>query len=78
MCEVSGSPSLQVPVTDIGVDAFAAFLVGGAFGVALILMRRAGRKTPIPFGPFMLAGAWIGILFGETLAGWYLGLFAIA
>jgi leader peptidase (prepilin peptidase)/N-methyltransferase len=41
-------------------------------------MRRAGRKTAIPFGPFMLAGAWIGILFGEILAGWYLGLFAIA
>lgn len=62
----------------LAVGAFAAFLVGGVFGVALILMRRAGRKTAIPFGPFMLAGAWIGILFGETLAGWYLGLFAIA
>ena len=32
----------------------------------------------LPFGPFMLAGAWIGILFGEILADWYLGLFAIA
>jgi leader peptidase (prepilin peptidase)/N-methyltransferase len=62
----------------LAVGAFAAFLVGGVFGVALILMRRAGRKTAIPFGPFMLAGAWIGILSGEILAGWYLGLFAIA
>ena len=62
----------------LAVGAFAAFLLGGVFGLALIAARRAGRKTAIPFGPFMLAGAWIGILAGEAIAGWYLGLFAAA
>ena len=62
----------------LAVGAFAAFLLGGIFGLSLIAARRAGRKTAIPFGPFMLAGAWVGIIAGETLAGWYVGLFAVA
>lgn len=60
------------------VGAFGAFLIGGVVGIALIAARRAGRKTAIPFGPFMLIGAWVGILLGEAIARWYVGLFAIA
>jgi leader peptidase (prepilin peptidase)/N-methyltransferase len=60
------------------VGAFAAFLLGGIFGVALLFARRAGRKTAIPFGPWMLAGAWVGIFAGEAVARWYVGLFALA
>lgn len=55
------------------VGAFAAFVLGGVFGIALMLARRAGRKTAIPFGPWMIAGAWVGIFAGEQLAQWYLG-----
>jgi len=58
------------------VGAFAAFVFGGVFGVALLVLRRAGRKSAIPFGPWMIAGAWVGILAGESLAQWYLGLLA--
>ena len=58
------------------VGAFAAFVLGGAIGLALIVIKRAGRKTAIPFGPWMLAGAWVGILIGEPIARWYLGLYA--
>lgn len=57
------------------VGAFAAFVLGGAVGIALILLRRAKRKSAIPFGPWMLAGAWLGILFGEPIARWYLGIY---
>lgn len=57
------------------VGAFAAFVLGGVFGIALILARRAGRRSAIPFGPWMLAGAWIGIFAGEAIARWYIGLF---
>jgi leader peptidase (prepilin peptidase)/N-methyltransferase len=56
------------------VGAFAAFLLGGLFGVALLLSRRASRRTAIPFGPWMLAGAWVGILAGPALGAWYLGM----
>lgn len=56
------------------VGAFAAFLLGGVIGIALMLARRATRKTAIPFGPWMIAGAWIGIVAGEDIGRWYLGL----
>lgn len=56
------------------VGAFAAFILGGVVGVILMVMRRATRKSAIPFGPWMIAGAWIGIIAGEDIAHWYLGL----
>jgi len=60
------------------VGAFSAFVLGGLFGVALIAFRRAGRKSGIPFGPWMLVGAWLGIFIGERSWNWYLGLFQLA
>jgi len=40
---------------------FAAFLLGGFYGVVLMLLRRAGLKSAIPFGPFMIAGALLAL-----------------
>lgn len=60
----------------LAVGAFAAFLYGGVFGMALILLRRAGRKTAIPFGPWMILGAWTGVFAGEAVGRWYVNLFA--
>jgi leader peptidase (prepilin peptidase) / N-methyltransferase len=62
----------------LAVGALAAFFLGGIFGVVLLVARRAKRKTRIPFGPWMLAGAWVGIFFGEPVSAWYLGLFGLA
>jgi len=62
----------------VAVGAFAAFLFGGIFGIALIIMRRAGRRTAIPFGPWMILGAWTGILAGEAVSQAYLALYATA
>jgi len=50
------------------VGAFAAFVFGGVFGLLLLIVRRAGRKTAIPFGPWMILGAWLGVFAGELLA----------
>lgn len=54
--------------------AFLAFLLGGVFAMLLLLLGRAGRASRIPFGPWMLLGAWGGVFLGERLAGWHLGL----
>lgn len=56
------------------VGAFAAFLVGGVYAVGLIIARRANRKSGIPFGPWMFAGAWIGIFAGNQIWDGYLSL----
>jgi len=58
------------------VGAFAAFLLGGVFSIALVLTRRAGRKTGIPFGPWMLLGAVAGIGWGQQVWDAYLGYFS--
>jgi leader peptidase (prepilin peptidase)/N-methyltransferase len=55
------------------VGAFLAFVVGGVVGIALMLFGGAGRKSLIPFGPFMLVGAWLGLICAAPIASWYLG-----
>ena len=47
------------------IGTFTGYLLGALYGVGLILARRARRKTTIPFGPFLLAGASVGILLGS-------------
>jgi leader peptidase (prepilin peptidase)/N-methyltransferase len=59
------------------VGAFSAFLLGGLFSLVLVITRRANRKSSIPFGPWMLAGAWLGIFGGDAIAAGYLGLYGL-
>ena len=59
------------------VQGAAHFEADESIGLALIATRRASRTTSIPFGPFMLVGAWIGIAVGEPLSRGYLTLLAI-
>ncbi len=50
---------LSYPAVIVGV--FAAFVIGGLVAAALLLARRAGRKTLVPFGPAMIAGALVAL-----------------
>lgn len=57
---------LGIALGYLGWDAlllglFAGFLLGGLFSVGLLLSRRGTRRTRIPFGPWMLLGAWVVI-----------------
>jgi leader peptidase (prepilin peptidase)/N-methyltransferase len=55
----------------VGVAAGAAILFGGMGGVlALVLGRRL--KSHIPFGPYLAAGAFVAIVWGNWLAMRYL------
>ncbi|MCL2849798.1 MAG: A24 family peptidase, partial [Micrococcales bacterium] len=55
------------------VGAFAAFVVGGLVSLVLVVARRAGRKTKVPFGPSMILGAGIGVACGEQVWSAYIG-----
>lgn len=57
------------------VGAFGAFVVGGVFSIVLMVVGKAGRRSKIPFGPWMLAGAWLGLVVGERLWAAYTGTF---
>ncbi|MEU2334913.1 A24 family peptidase [Streptomyces sp. NPDC006654] len=50
------------------LGTFAGFLLGALYGGALVVVRRAGRKTAIAFGPFLVAGAFAGLLIGACTA----------
>ncbi len=49
------------------------FLAGGIVGIALMLFRGAGRKSEIPFGPFMLLGTLCGMFWADAAARFILG-----
>lgn len=48
------------------VGVYAAFLIGGFGGLLLSRLRIVHRKR-FPFGPFMLVGAVVGVLFGPAV-----------
>jgi leader peptidase (prepilin peptidase)/N-methyltransferase len=52
------------------VGMYAAFLFGAVGGGLLSLARKVDRKG-YPFGPFMVLGAWFGVVSGPLLAGWF-------
>ena len=58
----------------VAIGSFAGFLIGGTFGMALLSTGRAHRKTRIPFGPAMLAGALVAVFAAPAIASWYLDL----
>ncbi len=59
----------------VAVGAFSAFLLAGVFSIILLATKRAGRKSGIPFGPWMFAGAWLGIVVGNAVFASYLSVF---
>lgn len=56
------------------VGAFAGFMLGSIVGVAAMAVGRAGRKTQLPFGPFMIGGALLAIFVAAPIASAYLRL----
>lgn len=58
----------------LALGTFLGFFLGGLFGIALIIAKRGGRKTKVPFGPFMLLGVLGAVLGGEQLVDGYVSL----
>jgi leader peptidase (prepilin peptidase)/N-methyltransferase len=58
-----------VDAAHVVVGLFLGFALASVTGVALMLAGRAGRRTALPFGPFMAAGALVTLAVGEPLVG---------
>lgn len=54
--------------------AVAAFVLGALFAIALLIKRSVNHKTGIPFGPWMMVGAWVAVLFSAPIVRTYLSL----
>lgn len=55
-----------------------AFLLGTLVGLGVMARKGVaeGRKTAVPFVPFMAAGGVIGLFWGDAMIEWYLDTFA--
>ncbi len=53
----------------IVVAFYVAFISGAVGGVGLMLAHKAGRKSLIPFGPFLILGTFIAWWWGKII--WY-------
>ncbi len=63
---------------DVGPALFVALIAGTLVGAAVIARKGAaeGRKTAVPFGPFLAVGAVVALFAGDAMVEWYLGTFA--
>jgi leader peptidase (prepilin peptidase) / N-methyltransferase len=50
-----------------------AVVAGTVVGVGVIARKglQGGRKTAVPFGPFLALGAFVAALAGDQIVGWY-------
>jgi leader peptidase (prepilin peptidase)/N-methyltransferase len=53
-------------------------LVGAVVGLAALGLRRHTTGQPMPFGPFIAAAGWIGLLYGERIIDFYLRFSGLA
>ncbi|MHB1002872.1 MAG: prepilin peptidase [Thermoleophilia bacterium] len=59
------------------VALFLAFLTGAVVGVTLMMAGIRGRKSQIPFGPFLAIGAIIALFFGDWIIDRYISLVSL-
>lgn len=60
-----------------GMQSVAVIVVMSAFSGAVIgslylFMTKNSKNKPIPFGPYLAAGIWINMLYGQNIINWYL------
>jgi len=55
----------------IAVGAIAGPLIGGVVGLVVVIRTRRSRGVAIPYGPWLIAGAWLGILAGDRIGHGY-------
>lgn len=60
------------PKTFIGL--FLAFILGAVIGIILLALGKKKFGQVIPFGPFLVVGTMLALLFGNQLASVYLSL----
>lgn len=64
--------------SQLAVGGFAAFVWGSLVGIVVMAVRRQRKQVRIPFGPWMFAGAWTGLVVGVPLTERYLEISGLA
>jgi len=56
----------------LAVAMILPFWIGGIISILLLVTRIKGRKDKIPFGPYLVIGAYLAVAYGEQLFDWWL------
>lgn len=56
---------------------FLASLAGTLASLPLLVNKKLKRSSAIPFGPFLILATLLGVLFGQHIINWYLGLYSL-
>ena len=52
---------------------FFSILIAGIVILLMLILRLIGRKDTIPFGPFIVVGTFVTIMWGWDIIFWYIG-----
>lgn len=52
-----------------------SFIIGAIFSIFMLISNIKGMKDPIPFGPFIILGFIISLIWGEQIINWYINMF---
>ena len=55
------------------ISLFLGFFLGALIGIILIMTKIKKREDVVPFGPFIILGSFITLIWGEQIISWYLG-----
>lgn len=55
------------------VSMISGILLGGLVGIVLLVTRSKGRKDEVPYGPPLILGAWLAIIWGRVIGPWMFG-----
>ena len=55
------------------VGIILAILLGGVASGLLLLFGRKGRKAKFAYGPYLVLGSWVAVVWGQRITDWYLG-----
>ncbi len=55
------------------ISLFLGFFLGALAGIILIMSKIKSREDTVPFGPFIVLGSFITLLWGEKIISWYIG-----
>jgi leader peptidase (prepilin peptidase)/N-methyltransferase len=61
-------------VKHIFLNIFLSFVSGAIISIVLLAAKIKTRKDPIPFGPFIVLGFYMTVLWGQAIINWYFNL----
>lgn len=56
------------------VGIFLAFIIGAVVGIGLLFAKKTAFGRALPFGPFLILGTFLSLLYGDSLLRWYIAL----